>query len=100
MHVMYAWYVNAHWRTDTYTHRRPRRVLSTLANLYTQIDGYVQEIQYWGVHIYQFYNHFDTKVLPKFMTIELANLREQLYLIAVYTHAHCCTSFCFWEFSV
>ena len=44
----------------SFTQESPIRI--TLANLYTQIDEYVQEIQYWGVHIYQFYKHSDTNL--------------------------------------
>ena len=39
-----------------------QKTFVTLANLYTQIDEYVQKIQYWGVQIYQFYKHSDTNL--------------------------------------
>ena len=38
------------------------KLFITLANLYTQIDEYVQKMQYWDVQIYQFNKHSDTNL--------------------------------------
>ena len=37
-------------------------IIVTLSNLHTQIDGYLQKEQYWGVQIYHIYKYPDTKL--------------------------------------
>ena len=62
----------------------------SLPNLHSQIDGYVEKSSILS-YLEPFGHQF--MVLPNFITIEITNLREQLYSIAVYTYVNCCTSF-------
>ena len=83
--------------THTESQVSTKYFIYTLSNLYTQIDGYVQKIQYWGVPNLTYLQIFrqEFKVLPNFMTIEITNLWEQLYSIVACIYAHCHTSFHF-----
>ena len=59
-----------------------------------QIDGYVQKIPNWGVHIYQFYKHPDTNLRFCLILRQLKLLTSgNSYIQLPYAHVHCCTSF-------